>query len=482
MLTERKLTERELDSREVVLKSLLKNKQNLVKRYGKDAEKVMYGIATKKAKTKVEGMNKEKIKELIVKSLTKEVAVTSVDDVIDPAEYGLIGAGYLAGFGKKHSLDLDQLETLGRKIVSSLYKGDFKAAKAKFIKENASQDNAVMELRNIIDELEEKAEEAREIVRQYFPNELSRLDGYGVFNVAYSGNRYDVTLGKFVDGLEDGDYDDLDDEDYPMQEDVSDQNFVKGIEVIKQTLSKEGGAAGLEPLVKALLPLGFKKDEIVDLLKKMTTVKRHRDGDYILLPLEESRNLSDYNEDMEKVIKRGIKRINVGSSDEEDVLYYVHNNWMENNISAEEAMKKISDYLSPLKESKEISNQKRYFDYLNMLRDSGLTNMFGAAPYLQNEFDLDKRKAREILANYMKSFNEGTCGYDRDVNGKKLKGPGGLNEKIGALVKEKLTKKHDVGDFVDDFKKSDAKQFKGKSAKKKKEMAVAAYLSKQNEK
>jgi len=48
-------------------------------------------------------------------------------------------------------------------------------------------------------------------------------------------------------------------------------------------------------------------------------------------------------------------------------------------------------------------------------------------------------------------------------------------------VYEKLTKKNDVGDYVDDFKKSDAKQFKGKSDKKKKQMAVAAYLSKQND-
>ena len=63
--------------------------------------------------------------------------------------------------------------------------------------------------------------------------------------------------------------------------------------------------------------------------------------------LKESINLSDYNEDLEKVIDRGIKRINIGSSDEEDVLYYVHNNWMGGNISAEEAMRKISKYLSP---------------------------------------------------------------------------------------------------------------------------------------
>ena len=45
-----------------------------------------------------------------------------------------------------------------------------------------------------------------------------------------------------------------------------------------------------------------------------------------------------------------------------------------------------------------------------------------------------------------------------------------------------LGKKADAGDYVDDFKKSDAKQFKGKSADKKRKMAVAAYLSKQNEK
>ena len=72
MLNERKLTETELESREVVLQGLLKNKRNLVKKYGKEAEKVMYGIATKKAKSKVESMNKEKIKELIQQSLTKE--------------------------------------------------------------------------------------------------------------------------------------------------------------------------------------------------------------------------------------------------------------------------------------------------------------------------------------------------------------------------------------------------------------------------
>ena len=69
MLNERKLTERELDNREITIKGLLSNKQKLVKKYGRDAEKVMYGIATNQAKNKVENMNKEKIKEMVKASL-----------------------------------------------------------------------------------------------------------------------------------------------------------------------------------------------------------------------------------------------------------------------------------------------------------------------------------------------------------------------------------------------------------------------------
>jgi len=65
MLNERKLTENELEQRKIALKGLLNNKQALVKKYGADAEKVAYGIATKQAKKKVEKMNLENLKELI---------------------------------------------------------------------------------------------------------------------------------------------------------------------------------------------------------------------------------------------------------------------------------------------------------------------------------------------------------------------------------------------------------------------------------
>jgi len=52
-----------------------------------------------------------------------------------------------------------------------------------------------------------------------------------------------------------------------------------------------------------------------------------------------------------------------------------------------------------------------------------------------------------------------------------------INQLSTMVMGEKLDpKKDDVGDYVDDFRKSDAPQFKGKSDKKIQKMAVAAYL------
>jgi hypothetical protein len=49
-------------------------------------------------------------------------------------------------------------------------------------------------------------------------------------------------------------------------------------------------------------------------------------------------------------------------------------------------------------------------------------------------------------------------------------------ENIELQVKEKLDKDATAGEYVKDFRTSDAPQFKGKSKKKKQKMAIAAYL------
>ena len=457
MLNERKLTERELDKRIEAIKGLLSNKRSLVKKYGKDAEKVMYGIATKQAKKKVENMNLDNLKELIKKSIQKEAGTTTVDTGFSGrADYGEedralgredelemtgleenyadlspeerkkvgteydyedIGQAYIENMGRPHSLTNDELEYLGKRIVKQLYKGDIAKAydeivmydkklnelykgaspdemikiikmmnpeaQEKFLKklakigkgrvnENSSQDDAVYELRNIVDQIEQLSDDAKETIRNYFPNELSRLEAYGVFDMIYSNNRYDVTLGKLVDRLESGDYDDLDDEDYVNEE------VTKPEEKKLKKISKE-----------------------LDKASKMHKSQSDR---------------------ISKIVKEKL-------SIEEEV-----------DIPAATMMK--------------VAN--------------AVTNVKTAAQVMIQFY--------EELAEKEKVDFETNAKFKLAINNLKT-----LAQEEEEEVSEKLTKKHKVDDFVDDFKKSDAPQFKGKSAEKKRKMAVAAYLSKQND-
>lgn len=48
-----------------------------------------------------------------------------------------------------------------------------------------------------------------------------------------------------------------------------------------------------------------------------------------------------------------------------------------------------------------MSDVREEFLFLNQLRQSGETNMFGAAPYLQAEFGLDRYEAKAVLMEWM---------------------------------------------------------------------------------
>ena len=84
-----KLSSAELAKREDVIQKMKKNKRSLVKRYGPDAEKVMYGRATNIAKKVAESeMEKSNLKELVRAALMKEKAGFSKEYDNDPALKG----------------------------------------------------------------------------------------------------------------------------------------------------------------------------------------------------------------------------------------------------------------------------------------------------------------------------------------------------------------------------------------------------------
>ena len=165
--------------------------------------------------------------EAIMKNPKLKMGLKYIKDLADEKDKpGAVSEGH--GLGQK---DLDTIESLRNQIEQGSLDGKKRDEYVKvlnfLIKSNILQDktkdlskgkvneqniedyeveDAVMELRNIVDDIEQKADEARDIVRDIFPNELSRLDAYGAFNAMYSANRYDTTLGKFVDRLEEEGY------------------------------------------------------------------------------------------------------------------------------------------------------------------------------------------------------------------------------------------------------------------------------------
>ena len=50
--------------------------------------------------------------------------------------------------------------------------------------------------------------------------------------------------------------------------------------------------------------------------------------------------------------------------------------------------------------------EKEVFMYLNALRKSGITNMFGAGLYVKDEFGISSRESTNLLLLWMKNFND----------------------------------------------------------------------------
>ena len=118
--------------------------------------------------------------------------------------------------------------------------------------------------------------------------------------------------------------------------------------------------------------------------------------------------------------------------------------------------------------------QYRFPEYQDSSYDIGMEHASGKASLLSSNVLKDAIKAIED-ARDVEAKRQSDYYKDRGP----VSGVGNMDEMIKRIVKEKLTKKSSVEDHIDDFKDSDAKQFKGKSLDKIKKMALASFLSKQ---
>ena len=357
MLNERKLTERELDHREVVLQNLLKNKRNLVKKYGKDAEKVMYGIATKKAKTKVEGMNKDTLKELIKTQLEGvDTTPRSNTDDIDSNKSYSGGADYGS-------------EVSATSKEDSVEQGETK------------------------------------------PLHYSLEEGHGL-------EQKDLDVLKLLVSAGEDDY--LSDDEVKILKFIVKSNILQD-----KTKDLSKGKVDERVSYDDVLDLRDDKKDLEDRIAQL-----YRDMEQEAEP-EGGDIANRYANELDRL---------------EDKLYRIS--------------KQISDY--DMNESLGVEIPSITVSKAN----AKITNAKTFSQFILDTWDAIIPKESESIGNLQAL----------KVARAKLEATAKVEDEP---VTEKLTKSSSVEDHIDDFKDSDAKQFKGKSNDKKIQMAVASFLSKQ---
>jgi len=86
------------------------------------------------------------------------------------------------------------------------------------------------------------------------------------------------------------------------------------------------------------------------------------------------------------------------------------------------------------KKEEEFITQE-HLDYLDTLRESGVTNMYGSTSYIMEEFDIPKNEASKILSYWMKTFSD-----RMKENNKKTKKEKSMKEQKPAKTKKESTK------------------------------------------
>ena len=56
--------------------------------------------------------------------------------------------------------------------------------------------------------------------------------------------------------------------------------------------------------------------------------------------------------------------------------------------------------------SKPDYTEEDVFVFLDVVRESGVTNMFGASPYIRDEFGCTRYEANRLLTKWMETYSE----------------------------------------------------------------------------
>ena len=519
MLNERKLTERELDKRTEAIQGLLSNKRTLVKKYGKDAEKVMYGIATKQAKAKVEDMNKDKLKELIQQSLEgkkekplpKPVAKdlnkmkTNFSDLKkrlkleDTVDTGFSGR---ADYGEEDKA-LGQEDELEMKGLEEALNPEVSQAVSRFIKAMAkrysySEKDAVFAIQAALkqrnfDGLDERVAKIDEMLDEGVVKDmhvfLNDLRDSGVTNmfgaVPYLQKEFGLEKGEarqvlanwmqsFSENLDERiTYDDVLD----LRSDKKDlQDRISQLyREMEQEAEPEGG-----PIADQYA------DELHKLEAKLYRVSKQI-ADY---DMNESVNeamdggqLFDYFANKGYVVK---DRRPDGYPKKEGVEGFQVTDRKDSDRRGDNPQTVIFQY-NPSTNQFTISQMSGYkIDQKDAIkagmREQGMTWAAGIDSYITdgnyNPVDISSEGLKDIVDHVMGGLSR-EAKAQRDFYADRGPTSGTIDEKISNAVREKLTKSSSVEDHIDDFKDSDAPQFKGKSLDKIKKMALASFLSKQ---
>lgn len=152
-------------------------------------------------------------------------------------------------------------------------------------------------------------------------------------------------------------------------------------------------------------------------------------------------------------------------------------------------MTAISTWKKNLKKVKGLS--KDTMQQLSMLPTpvvTSLINQIGmiVAQYneeLEESYDVRKyMNLKKQLANLRIQADKAESGGRKDSLMGIQKRMDQIKDKMHKVKYEELGPNADAGDYIDDFRKSDAPQFKGKSDKKIRKMAIAAYLDSKEKK